>query len=92
MATLLPDGQVLIAGGTGATEAAKLYNPATGKFTATGRMISAHGTSVAWDNARRAADRRGYGIRMVGPRRARNRTICGYERTLPSRARMVIQP
>jgi hypothetical protein len=40
-ATLLPDGQVLMAGGT-----AELYNPATGKFTATGTMLSAHGSSV----------------------------------------------
>ncbi len=35
-ATLLDNGQVLIAGGE--TYTAELYNPATGKFTATGSM------------------------------------------------------
>jgi uncharacterized protein DUF6933 len=37
-----------------------------------------------------AADRRGYGTRLVGPRRARNRTICGGH-SHPG-ARMVVQP
>jgi hypothetical protein len=40
-ATLLDDGQVLMADGT-----AELYNPATGKFTPTGTMLSVHGSSV----------------------------------------------
>ena len=35
-ATLLPDGRVLIAGG--GTDAAELYNPATRRFTSTGKM------------------------------------------------------
>jgi hypothetical protein len=44
-ATLLPDGQVLIAGGEDANfnllSTAELYNPATGKFTPTGSMSAA---------------------------------------------------
>jgi hypothetical protein len=42
---VLNNGQVLVAGGTNATTA-ELYNPATGKFTATGSMLSAHGTAT----------------------------------------------
>jgi hypothetical protein len=40
-ATLLPDGQVLVAGagsGQGATPSAELYNPATGRWAVTGAM------------------------------------------------------
>ena len=39
---MLNDGQVLMAGGG----TADLYNPATGKFTATGSMLSVHGSPV----------------------------------------------
>ena len=44
-ATLLPNGQILIAGGVDATDtvlsSAELYNPVTGTFTATGSMTVA---------------------------------------------------
>jgi Kelch motif len=45
-ATLLPNGQVLIAGGGGGSSAggltsAELYNPVTGKWTFTGSIASA---------------------------------------------------
>jgi Galactose oxidase, central domain len=45
-ATLLPDGQVLVAGGIGSTgtstTSAELYDPATGIWTATGSLVTAH--------------------------------------------------
>jgi hypothetical protein len=37
---------VLIAGGSSATAAAELYNPATGKFTATGSLSAPRGGNV----------------------------------------------
>ena len=42
-ATLLPDGQVLVAGGANTTilASAELYHPGTGRWTATGSMASA---------------------------------------------------
>ena len=49
--TLLPDGQVLAAGGTncgaGGLTSAELYNPATGKWTATGNMTIGNETNWA---------------------------------------------
>lgn len=49
-ATLLPNGQVLIAGGDNnaeATNTANLYNPNTGKFSATGNMTAAREFAAA---------------------------------------------
>jgi uncharacterized protein (TIGR03437 family) len=51
--TLLPDGEVLVAGGYSTTlqgynlSSAELYNPATGTFTATGSMVTAEGNHTA---------------------------------------------
>jgi hypothetical protein len=55
-ATLLGNGQVLIAGGVGthrdqlgdsAVHTAELYNPATGKFTSIGNMLGSHYKAIA---------------------------------------------
>ena len=52
-ATLLANGQVLIAGGGGSAGSAELYNPANGTFTATGEMstrrISGHTATLLAD-------------------------------------------
>ena len=50
MATLLPNGKVLIAGGyTGSVQlsSAELYDPATGTFTRTGDMTTARAANAA---------------------------------------------
>lgn len=50
-ATLLPTGQVLIAGGTAVSVApvlsAEVYDPATGEFAATGNMVAWHSAHAA---------------------------------------------
>jgi hypothetical protein len=50
-ATLLRDGQVLLAGGEDnnghALESAELYNPGSGTFRTTGRMMNAHDSATA---------------------------------------------
>jgi hypothetical protein len=54
-ATLLPDGRVLIAGGSdgqNALSSAELYNPATGTFTPAGSMGAARDTAVLLKDGR----------------------------------------
>jgi N-acetylneuraminic acid mutarotase len=49
-ATLLPDGNVLVAGGygaNGALDSAELYDPISGSWSATGKMITARGGHTA---------------------------------------------
>ncbi len=50
-ATLLPSGQVLVAGGTNdglnGLSSAELYDPATGTWTATGSLATARSTHTA---------------------------------------------
>ena len=41
-ATLLPNGQLLVAGGTNATTSAELYDPSKGTWTATGSLPNFH--------------------------------------------------
>ena len=73
-ATLLQNGKVLIAGGwtsdpwpEGRTLAsAELYDPATGKFSATGDMLVAR----YWHTVGTAAQRHGPGDRRIGQRRS----------------------
>jgi hypothetical protein len=46
-ATLLPNGQVLIAGGSQPPVSAEIYDPTTGTFSATGSMITLRGSHTA---------------------------------------------
>ncbi len=46
-ATLLPNGTVLVAGGSSPLVSAELYNPATGTFSVTGAMITPRGSHTA---------------------------------------------
>ena len=47
IATLLPNGNVLIAGGDGPLASAELYSQATGRWTATGSLTDARGAATA---------------------------------------------
>jgi N-acetylneuraminic acid mutarotase len=46
-ATLLANGEVLVAGGRGATTSAELYDPATGRWHATGEMLDGRANHTA---------------------------------------------
>ncbi|MEO6350554.1 MAG: kelch repeat-containing protein [Candidatus Limnocylindrales bacterium] len=46
-ATLLSDGRVLVAGGTGNSPSAELYDPVSGTWSATGNMVEARTTTSA---------------------------------------------
>ena len=53
MATLLPDGRVLIIGrGAAGSLGAELYDPSSGAFTPTGSMAAAHGTATLLGNGK----------------------------------------
>jgi len=48
-AILLPDGRVLIVGGNPGSSTAELYDPKTGTFTTTGKMVGGEGAATLLD-------------------------------------------